>query len=132
MKKSIRAKFLFFVILVCASLGLMVAAPHIHDVYLSAHLGFTYFEPDYLPPGISIKAKRIDVSHGSIIHGVEDNFRTENWVYGIGEAGTVGSPSAASDDAYIGAADQNYDMNSIQPTCNFIASPKGQRFRLCQ
>lgn len=88
-------------------------------------VGFTYFEPAYLPPNVSIKAKRISTfKNYSELTQVEQNFRTEDWVYGIREA---------REDIFsgIGTASQDYDPTSVKPTCNLSTTPAGMQYRLC-
>jgi hypothetical protein len=90
------------------------------DRVINPPLPFKYFEPAYLPPGVSVKAKRISVTRGST--EAEQNFRTEDWVYSIREyKATEG----------IGQAKQDYDARSIQPTCILLTTSKGMPFRLC-
>jgi hypothetical protein len=83
-------------------------------------IGFVYFEPSYLPYNTSVKAKRITISASYTT--VEQNFRTEDWVYSIIERKAV-EP--------IGTTDQNYDAQSIKPTCTIEISPNTIRFRVC-
>jgi hypothetical protein len=90
--------------------------------YNNPSVGFTYFEPAYLPAGTSIKAKRIDISKGYT--SVDQNFRTEDWVYGIVE-------HRVDDTGSIDAASQNYDPESVEPTCSFSTTPAHMRYRLC-
>lgn len=88
-------------------------------------VGFKYFEPSYLPPNVSIKAKRIyTFKHYSELTQVEQNFRTEDWVYGISEA---------REDMFsgVGTASQDYDPTSVKPTCNLSITPAGMQYRLC-
>ena len=85
------------------------------------NVGFTYYEPSYLPPGISIKAKRISINKYAPTQ-VEQNFRTEDWVYSISEY-------KASEE--IGSTEQNYDEKSTKPTCNIETSPAMTKYRLC-
>lgn len=84
-------------------------------------VGFTYYEPSYLPPGVSINAKRISINKYAPAQ-VEQNFRTEDWVYSIREY-------KAREE--IGTAAQNYDAKSTKPTCNIETSPKMTKYRLC-
>lgn len=83
-------------------------------------IGFNYYEPSYLPPNVSIKAQRVSITRGDI--QVEQNFRTEDWVYSIREY-KAGEP--------IGTADQNYDPQSIKPTCSLRTSPAQMQYRIC-
>jgi len=93
--------------------------------YLEPDVGFRYYEPAYLPPGVSIKEKRISViGDGANNTAVEQNFRTENWVYEIQEYRAEYTDT-------IGGADQNYDPKSTQPTCNTRVSPEKMLYRLC-
>jgi hypothetical protein len=84
-------------------------------------VGFIYFEPSYVPPNVTITAKRIDITRRTPLQ-VEQNFRTEDWVYGIREVKAVHA---------IDSALQNYDPASDEPTCSFFTSPGAQRYRLC-
>lgn len=83
-------------------------------------VGFVYYEPTYLPPHISIKAKRISITRGNI--SVEQNFRTEDWVYSIAESRVNRS---------IGSANQDYRPESIKPTCSIRATQAGTQYRAC-
>lgn len=82
---------------------------------------FTYYEPSYLPRGVSIKAERISINKYAPTQ-VEQNFRTEDWVYSIREY--------KANEA-IGTAQQNYDEKSINPTCNTKTSSAMTKYRLC-
>lgn len=84
-------------------------------------VGFKYYEPSYLPKDVSIKAKRISINKYAPTQ-VEQNFRTEDWVYSIREYKATDS---------IGTAEQNYDAKSIKPTCNIEISSKMTKYRLC-
>lgn len=84
-------------------------------------VGFAYYEPAYLPAGVSIKAKRIAINRYAPTQ-VEQNFRTEDWVYSIREYKA---------NAGIGTAGQNYDQKSVKPTCNIETSPAMTKYRLC-
>jgi hypothetical protein len=88
--------------------------------YTNPNVGFTYYEPSYLPPTVSIKAKQINTGFGPT--SVGQNFRTEDWVYSIDEykAGRKMDP-----------AEQNYDPKSITPTCNIQTSPAKMRYHVC-
>lgn len=88
----------------------------------SRSIGFTYFEPLYLPPNVSIKEKKISINRGYAAAGL--NFRTEDWVYSIRE-----DKSGAS--SQIGTAAQDYDPKSIKPTCLIQQTPAQMRYRLC-
>jgi hypothetical protein len=96
--------------------------------YFEPDVGFKYYEPAYLPPGVSIKEKRIDITHmlgaSETSTSVEQNFRTENWVYEIQEY-------PADYTTTIGTADQNYDPKSVKPTCDSRRSPGETQYRLC-
>ncbi|MDB5176236.1 MAG: hypothetical protein JWM81_1094 [Candidatus Saccharibacteria bacterium] len=89
--------------------------------YLHPALGFSYYEPSYLPPGVAIKAKRILIANGRATASL--NFRTEDWVYEIIE-------SKAGEDT-VGPSDHNYDAKSVKPTCKGVLSAHGQPYRLC-
>lgn len=100
---------------------LLVVIAFIFFILFNPSIGFTYYEPSYLPEGISIKAKRISIhEHGPT--QVEQNFRTEDWVY------TISEYKALED---IGSAVQNYDETSIKPTCSIEKSPGKTEYRLC-
>lgn len=88
--------------------------------YANPRIGFKYYEPSYLPPNTSIKAKRVDIIGGII--SVDQNFRTENWVYSIRQYKAEGT---------IGDANQDYDPKSIKPTCSLKTSPNNMTYRLC-
>lgn len=93
--------------------------------YFEPDVGFAYYEPVYLPPGVSIKEKRISIiGDGPNNTAVEQNFRTEDWVYEIQEYKTDAT-------ATIGTADQNYNPKSNQPTCDIRVSPQKVQYRLC-
>ena len=87
---------------------------------LNPSVGFKYYEPSYLPPNVSIKARRIGIN--SVFTQVEQDFRTVDWVYEIQEYKA---------DSSIGTAQQNYNPTSIKPTCSILTSPAGQQYRLC-
>ena len=84
-------------------------------------VGFTYYEPSYLPPGVSIKDRRISINKYAPTQ-VEQNFRTEDWVYSIREYRATEK---------IGFAEQNYDENSVKPTCSIEISTAMIKYRLC-
>jgi hypothetical protein len=94
--------------------------------YLNPSLGFKYFEPSYLPPGVSVKQKRISIAAGRYIEAEQD-FRMVDWVYEITEY-KAGGPDGGNS---IGSASQNYSTESGKPTCDIISSSKGQQYRLC-
>lgn len=114
-KKSGKKK----VLIVLAAAVILMLAYLIFRLF-NPSVGFTYYEPAYLPPGISVKAKRISISPYSTM--VELNFRTEDWVYSIGESKADGP---------LPPATQNYDSESVKPTCDRLTSPAGQVYRLC-
>lgn len=87
---------------------------------LNPSVGFTYFQPAYLPPNVSITARRISIN--SVNTTVDQDFRTVDWVYGINEYKATDS---------IGTASQNYNPASIKPTCSLLVSPGRQQYRLC-
>ncbi|HVX23763.1 MAG TPA: hypothetical protein VG992_00220 [Candidatus Saccharimonadales bacterium] len=91
--------------------------------YINPNVGFVYYEPSYLPPGVSIKERRIDINFGNSIT-VSQNFRTVDWVYGIEEYSTKYYDK-------VGTAMQNYDPKSVKPTCDILVSLGHQRYRLC-
>jgi hypothetical protein len=87
---------------------------------LNPSIGFKYYEPFSLPPNVSIKTKRVSITRGDI--QVEQNFRTEDWVYSIREYKAQES---------IGTADQNYDPQSVKPTCNLRTSSAKMQYHIC-
>lgn len=90
--------------------------------FFNPSVGFTYYEPSYLPARTSIKARQIYLFVPSSRFMVEQNFRTENWIYSISEYKT---------DSGIGSAMQDYDAKSVKPTCNINTTPVKTRYRLC-
>ncbi len=88
--------------------------------FFNPSVGFTYYEPSYVPANISVKTKRISITRGNV--QVEQDFRTEDWVYSISEY---------KSDESIGDAKQNYDPKSITPTCEIRISPVKTQYRLC-
>jgi hypothetical protein len=90
--------------------------------HINPSVGFRYYEPSYLPPNVSIREKRIDISESNV--SVDQNFRTEDWVYSIIEDKDDGSSS-------IGTANQDYDAKSVGPTCNIQNSPEKMKYRVC-
>lgn len=105
--------------------ALILAASTATLLYINPNVGFKHFEPTYLPPGVSIKTKRI----GIFDHNVQtnQNFRTEDWVYSISEYKASLYPGANT----IGSANQDFDPSSIKPTCNIRTSPAGVQYRVC-
>lgn len=95
--------------------------------YFNPSLGFKYFEPSYLPPGISIKQKRISIMPRGYIEAEQD-FRTVDWVYEIME---YKADEPVDGNSSIGTANQNYNTDSVEPTCDILSSGKGQQYRLC-
>jgi hypothetical protein len=89
---------------------------------INPRVGFKYFEPAYLPPSTSIKEKRISITNSNI--SVEQNFRTEDWVYSIIEGADDGTRT-------IGTASQNYDAKSVKPTCSINKTPANTQYRIC-
>jgi hypothetical protein len=89
---------------------------------LNPNVGFTYYEPAYLPPGVTVKAKRI-FTHKDY-RRVEQNFGTDNWIYSIDEY-------KAGEDATIGTVSGKYDEDSEKPSCEVRKSAAGMRYRLC-
>lgn len=112
-KKRVVVLFMLILVLMIAYAVFRVYNPRVN---------FAYFEPSYLPPNISIKEKRISITEGYI--RVEQNFRTEDWVYAIEE-------DSAGQSTAIGDADQNYNPKSIKPTCMIQKTPAQTRYRLC-
>jgi len=106
-----------------AALALILVLSISYAVFrqFNPNIGFAYYEPTYLPPHVSIKAKLISMGHPGPI-AVEQNFRTEDWVYSIREVKA---------ETEIGTADQDYDPTSVKPTCNIQTSPAKMRYRLC-
>lgn len=104
------------------TLGLLLIGGFVIFRSINPSIGFTYYEPAYLPPNVSIKAKRISMSNGHA--SVQQNFRTENWIYDIDER-------EAHDSSSIGSANQNYDAKSVRPTCDVRDSPAHMQYRVC-
>jgi hypothetical protein len=118
--KKIRvAKYAGIVVMVLLGIGIFR--------YYNPSLGFTYFEPNYLPPAVSIKQKRISILSGGLIEAEQD-FRTVDWVYEIMEYKANGPVDGNSS---IGSTSQNYNTDSVKPTCDILSSPNRQRYRLC-
>jgi hypothetical protein len=95
------------------------------DPLSSAKYGFKYLEPKKLPPGVKIVGKRISVmSEAGKVYGVqaEINLRPVDWVYSIRESKSDGPAPVASA--------QNYDPNSVKPSCSQESTPK-HSYRLC-
>jgi hypothetical protein len=85
-------------------------------------LGFTYYAPAYLPPGVTIKQRRITTDPGGT--SVDQDFRTVDWVYDITEY--------KRDNASIGSANQNFSVSSREPTCSIrVISSQQLRYRVC-
>jgi hypothetical protein len=103
--------------------AVMICASLIYIYYNDPNLGFKYFEPAYLPPGITIKQRRISIVEDGPIR-VEQDYRTVDWVYEIDEY------KAAKGEG-IGTARQNYNNSSVEPTCSLFISANGQKYRLC-
>jgi hypothetical protein len=114
-------------IIIYISTALIVLVAVVIFRYFNPSLGFKYFEPSYLPPGISIKQKRISILSGGYIEAEQD-FRTVDWVYEIMEYKADGLVDGNSS---IGTASQNYNTASIKPTCDILSSDKDQQYRLC-
>lgn len=104
------------------SIGLFLAVAASLAIFCitNPHIDFTYFEPSYLPPNTTINAKRIVVTHSRIF--VEQNFRTEDWVYAIDQYKA---------EEPVGSAEQNFDAESIKPTCDLRITPEGVGYRVC-
>ncbi len=105
-------------------IGLVVLVAGIVGFFIYTHtnprLGFKYYEPSYLPPNISIKAERVAIVGETV--SVEQNFRTEDWVYSIHQYKAEGT---------IGGANQDYDPTSVSPTCSLNTSSNNTRYRVC-
>jgi len=87
--------------------------------------GFKYLEPTRLPSGVKIVGKRISVtSEAGKVYGVqaEINLRPVDWVYSIRESKSDGSTPVA--------ITQNYDQNSVKPSCSQENTSKNS-YRLC-
>ncbi len=87
--------------------------------------GFKYLEPTSLPPDIKVVGKRISVaSEAGKIYGVqaEINLRPVDWVYAIRESKLDGPTPVASG--------QNYDPDSVKPTCSQEKTEE-HSYRLC-
>lgn len=91
--------------------------------FFNPDVGFAYYVPSYLPPNVSIKARRISMTPYSSTQ-IEQNFRTVDWVYEIQEY-------KADSHTTIGTAEQNYNPMSTSPTCSILTSPAKQQYRLC-
>jgi hypothetical protein len=109
-----KSKWLYIALFMLVVMGFIIFR------LINPSVGFKYFEPSYLPSNVSIKAKRISITRGYT--QVEQNFRTEDWVYSISEYKAA---------VPIGSADQNLDAQSIKPTCNLQVSPLGMSYRVC-
>lgn len=107
-------------VLVSALLVLIFLLGFLIDSVIHPRMNFTYYEPSYLPDGISIKQKRIQIASGD--KSASQNFRTEDWVYDITEFKA---------DTDIGSANQDYSPTSKQPTCELRTTPKHQQYRVC-
>lgn len=117
--KSRRKSYIVVALAVLLVLGAIYALFRIHN----PSVGFTYYEPSYLPAGVSVKDKRILVTAATGNTSVGQNFRTEDWVYSIHEY-QAGIQT-------IGTAAQNYDSTSQKPTCSIKKSSAGMQYRLC-
>lgn len=115
------------IVVMCMTVIVIVIIGIVIFRHFNPSLGFKYFEPSYLPPGISIKQKRISVLSGGYIEAEQD-FRTVDWVYEIMEYKADGPVDGNSG---IGTASQNYNTDSVKPTCDILSSTKGQQYRLC-
>lgn len=123
MRKNHNKKFRLVYVLPLLALSIGIGAVVLY--LFNPSVGFTYYEPSYLPPHVSVKAKR--KYFGPSLTQIEQNFRTEDWVYSIREYSTNNSPKITS----IGTADQNYNPQSPKPTCSILASPAKVRYRVC-
>lgn len=98
----------------------------------NAMYGFQFYRPTYLPAGMHITEKRIDILRpdGEFL-GIqaEMNFRTVDWVYAIQESRASTNDSPLPDT--ITTTLHNYDPASNDFTCEQQLSPKGQSYRLC-
>ena len=106
-------------LLVIFAIGLVIVGWFVFR-WFNPNVGFTYYEPAYVPPNVAIEARRINITPRSTM--VEQDFRTVDWVYEIQEYKAAGS---------IGTAEQNYDPKSVKPTCDILTSPAKQQYRLC-
>lgn len=122
MKKLLTTKslFAFTVLLVVLSAGIVV-----FRVYGSP-ISFAYYEPSYLPPGVSITEKRISIIDDGKNRSESASLRLEKtaWTYSINQF-------ELRDTSSIGESSQNYDAKSIKPTCSIFETAKGTEFRLC-
>ncbi len=87
---------------------------------------FQFYMPQKLPQGIHITDSRISVfEEADEIYSVsaELNFRTEDWVYSVGEYRSNGQSETT------GLKD--FDINSVTPTCAQRATKLNQSYRLC-
>lgn len=81
-------------------------------------LTFTYYEPSYLPPNVSVRDKSIMDFHGD--RSVWLSLAPA--IYAIQEtSGPDGIPSAA----------ENYDPTSVKPTCHIGKTPNKTPYRVC-
>jgi hypothetical protein len=117
MDRILYKKFIWLavVLLVLSGLGYVVFR------IFNPSVGFAYYEPSYLPPNVAIRAKRISINEYASTQ-VEQNFRTEDWVYSIREYKATRP---------IGSAEQNYDDKSTEPTCSMFITPQKIEYRLC-
>lgn len=112
-------------ILITAITGAILVAGLVAVRFTSPNVGFKYFEPTNLPSGISIKAKRIGIFDNNA--QINQNFRTEDWVYAIDEYKSDNRNGSAT----IGHANQDYDPKSVKPTCSILKSSTDLQYRLC-
>jgi hypothetical protein len=120
-KRKIARGVAFVIVIALAAVGIGIFR------YLNPSLGFTYLEPSYLPPGVSIKQKRISILSGGDVEAEQD-FRTVDWVYEIMEYKADGPVDGNS---ALGTANQNYNTDSVSPTCDILSTSRGQQYRLC-
>jgi hypothetical protein len=113
-KKS-KKRWLF--ILPAIFISLPLAAFVIYRV-AATNLGYTYYEPTYLPPNIAINDKYILNFNGDKTVWL----RIKRAIYGIRESNEpTGIPSAV----------ENYDPSSRKPTCHTGKTPAAIPYRVC-
>jgi hypothetical protein len=88
--------------------------------------GFQFYVPQKLPYGFRITDSRISVgsSDGKVFGiGAEMNFGTKNWIYSLSESRNT--------EDYKHADSQNFNPDSVNPTCMQRITKSHQEYRLC-
>lgn len=101
-------------------MAIVIAAIISYGIFRSRHpaLGFTYYEPAYLPPNVTVQDKYIMDFHGDRSAWL----RLAPAIYAIREdSEATGIPPAA----------ENYDPTSIKPTCHIGKTPTKFAYRVC-